>query len=305
MVADRTRPYISNEEIADLLDRVADLLQAQEANPFRIRAYQQAAQEVRKMDRPVVSVIEQENREGLEQVPGIGRSLASSILEYVRTGRLRFLDRLEGEIAPEDLFKTIPGVGPKLSRRIHDQLDIDTLEDLEMAAHDGRLEKIPGVGRRRMRAIQDEVNAMLSRGARRRARRYESTHPRGPKEEHLAPPSVGTILEVDRQYRKRAEKGELRKIAPRRFNPEGKAWLPIWHNDRNGWHFTVLYSNTALAHRRGTIRDWVVLFYEQDGLEEQCTVVTEKRTGALQGRRVIRGREVECKEHYAGLADIT
>jgi Holliday junction resolvasome RuvABC DNA-binding subunit len=303
MVEDRIRSSVSNEEIADLLDRVADLLQAQKANPFRIRAYQQAAQEVRRMDRPVVSVIEQEEREGLEQVPGIGRSLASSILEYVRTGRLRFLDRLEGETAPEDLFKTIPGVGSKLSRRIHDQLDIETLEDLEMAAHDGRLEKIPGVGRRRMQAIRDELNAMLSRTARRRARRFETSPPRGPKEEHLAPPSVGTILKVDKEYRRRAETGELRKIAPRRFNPEGKAWLPIWHTDRAGWHFTALYSNTALAHRRGTTRDWVVLFYERDGVEDQCTVVTEKRAGALQGRRVVRGREVECKAHYAGPAD--
>jgi hypothetical protein len=74
--------------------------------------------------------------------------------------------------------------------------------------------------------------------------------------------------------------------------------LPLWHADREGWNFTVLYSNTAMAHRRGKTRDWVVIFYERDGLEEQCTVVTETRGGLLQGRRVIRGREAECKEFY-------
>lgn len=298
METSRSRP--SNEEIADLLDRVADLLQAQEANPFRVRAYQQGAEAVRKLGRSVPEMIEQEGREGLEGVPRIGRSLASAILEFVRTGRLRFLDRLEGEIAPQDLFKTIPGVGPKLARRIHDELDIDTLEDLEMAAHDGRLERVPGLGRRRIQAIRDELNAMLSRSARRRARRLQPSRGRPPEKEETEP-SVQAVLQVDGEYRRKAEEGELRKIVPRRFNPQGEAWLPILHTDREGWHFTALYSNTALAHRRGTTRDWVVLFYERDGEEDQCTVVTERGGGPLQGRRVVRGREAECREHYAGL----
>jgi putative hydrolase len=67
---------------------------------------------------------------------------------------------------------------------------------------------------------------------------------------------------------------------------------------REGRHFTALYSNTALAHRRGKTRDWVVIFYERPGLEAQCTVVTETRGGSLRGRRVIRGREAECREFY-------
>jgi Holliday junction resolvasome RuvABC DNA-binding subunit len=274
---------------------VADLLQAQEANPFRVRAYQTAAREVRNLAVSVVDLFRREGKKGLEEVPGIGRSLASSILEYVRTGRLRFLDRLEGEIDPEDLFKTVPGVGEKLAHRIHKKLDIDTLEDMEAAAHDGRLQEVPGLGRRRIRAIQDELSAILRRSARRRARSFEAA--RG-SEDKETPPPVETILEIDREYRSRAEKDELKRIAPRRFNPEGKAWLPLLHIDREGWRFTALYSNTALAHRRGKTRDWVVIFYEQDGLEDQCTVVTQARGGFLQGRRVVRGREAECKEYY-------
>lgn len=300
MVVEGPRKALSNQEIADLLDRVADLLQAQEANPFRIRAYQNAAQNLRDLEGSVIQLIELGGEEALEKLPGIGRSLASSVLEYVRTGRLRFLDRLEGEIAPEDLFKTIPGIGPRLAHRVHEDLDIDTLEDLEMAAHDGRLASIRGLGRRRIQAIRDELNAILRRSARRRARRFEAVHAPGHPEQSQETPSVEAILEVDEEYRRRAQKGELKKIAPRRFNPEGKAWLPVWHPDRKGWHFTALYSNTALAHRRGTIRDWVVIFYERDGLEDQCTVVTEQRSGPVQGRRVIRGREVECADYYLG-----
>jgi DNA polymerase (family 10) len=70
------------------------------------------------------------------------------------------------------------------------------------------------------------------------------------------------------------------------------------HATRGGWHFTVLYSNTARAHQLGKTGDWVVIYYYDDDHEErQCTVVTET-TGRMKGRRVIRGRESECATHY-------
>jgi putative hydrolase len=105
---------------------------------------------------------------------------------------------------------------------------------------------------------------------------------------------VETILDVDREYRTQAEAGKLPTVAPRRFNRDGKAWLPILHTDRDGWHFTVLFSNTARAHELGRTNDWVVAyFYDGDHREGQCTIVTETR-GHLKGRRVVRGREAEC-----------
>ena len=94
-----------------------------------------------------------------------------------------------------------------------------------------------------------------------------------------------------------AAAGTLRTIAPKRFNPEGAAWLPILHTQRGEWHFTALYSNTARAHELGRTRDWVVIyFYDDHHVEGQHTVVTETR-GALAGRRVVRGREAECRAH--------
>ena len=74
---------------------------------------------------------------------------------------------------------------------------------------------------------------------------------------------------------------------------KGRAWLPVLHVEKEGWYFTALFSNTARAHELGKTRDWVVIYYERDGEEDQCTVVTE-RSGALRGRRVVRGREDEC-----------
>ena len=107
------------------------------------------------------------------------------------------------------------------------------------------------------------------------------------------------MLDVDAEYRREAAAGRLRKIAPRRFNPSGEAWLPVLHARRGIWDFTVLFSNTARAHDLGRVRDWVVIYYHTDNEPEgQCTVVTETR-GPIEGQRVVRGREAECRAYYA------
>jgi len=110
---------------------------------------------------------------------------------------------------------------------------------------------------------------------------------------------VKVILNVDAEYRKKAAAGELKRIAPRLSNPEKKAWLPIMVTEQKGYKFTVMFSNTETAHRLGKTDDWVVVYFEKGKGENQCTVVTESR-GALKGKRVIRGREKECAEYYAG-----
>jgi DNA polymerase (family X) len=284
--------YPTNQEIADALERVAALLEAQDANPYRVNSYRKAAKLVERSDQSLAQVAVAVEGEKLEDLPDIGKSIGGAIREFVHTGRLALLERLEGELSPEDLFTTVPGIGEELSKRIYSELHIETLEDLELAAHDGRLEKVPGMGHRRVTAVRDSLESVLSRSGRRRARRLR----RLDKEEiHGEPdqPSVVLLLEVDEEYRKKAEKGKLRTISPRRFNPDGKYRLPVLHTDREGWHFNTLYSNTARAHELGKTRDWVVIYYEKDGHENQHTVVTETH-GPLKGRRVVRGREKEC-----------
>jgi putative hydrolase len=82
------------------------------------------------------------------------------------------------------------------------------------------------------------------------------------------------------------------------FNASGAAWLPVWHTQQWPWHFTTLYSNTARAHELGREHDWVVVYgHADDMVERQYTIVTETR-GSLAGRRVVRGREGECREWY-------
>ena len=105
------------------------------------------------------------------------------------------------------------------------------------------------------------------------------------------------ILQLDAEYRKKAEAGQLKKIAPKKFNPEGKGWLPIMNVRCEGWSFTLLFSNTARAHELGKTTDWVVVYYDRGTGEQKCTVVTEYKE-PLKGKRVVRGREKECTEYY-------
>ena len=287
------RLRLKNDEIADVLERVADLLEAQDANAWRVRAYRAAAGTARGADRPLLDVLEQEGVPGLIRLPHVGPSISAAIEELAHTGHLRLLDRLEGEIGAERIFTTVPGIGEDLAHRIHATLAIDTLEELEAAAHDGSLERVPGFGKRRTHGVRDALATILARTGRQRARR---PHP-VPGTADPPQPTVAVVLDIDADYRRRALQGTLRRIAPRRFNPEGRAWLPIHHAESGGWAFTAMYSNTARAHELGTTHDWVVVFYEREDAEGRATVVTEPY-GPMAGRRVVRGREAECARHY-------
>jgi hypothetical protein len=275
---------------ADRLREAATLLVAQGANPFRAAAYRNAADALMGLTESVATIIDRDGAAGLERIPGVGRGISAALMEMARTGRWTLLERLRGTSDPVELFTTVPGLGHRLAEHIHEELHIDTLEALEIAAHDGRLEDVTGVGPRRAAAIRANLHAMLSMG---RPRRPPVAGDGAPE------PDVATLLEVDREYREKAARDELQTIAPRRFNPSGAAWLPVLHSMLNQRHFTALYSNTAQAHRLGRTSDWVVIyFYDDEGAEGQCTVVTETH-GPLAGHRVVRGREAECRAHYA------
>lgn len=283
----------TNQEIAEMLAHIAELLAAQDANPHRVRAYRNGAERVRRAEKSLAQIVQDGNGEALQSMPDIGEGLARVILTFVHTGHSNLLDRLQGEVSPEKLFSQVPGVGEELAERIVDQLDITTLEELEQAAHDGRLASVAGFGPKRVQNVRVSLAGMLSRAVQRRA--HQRAAENGTQEQ--AEPEVATLLGVDAEYRRKAAADELTKIAPKRFNPEGKAWLPILHTSKDGWNFTALFSNTARAHDLDKTHDWVVLYYEQDDEEDQATVVTASR-GALEGKRVVRGREDECRDYY-------
>jgi hypothetical protein len=285
----------TNDQVANVLDQIADLLETQDANPFRIRAYRDGAHTVRTTADSVAVMVRDGREDALQELPNVGEGIARVIASYVRTGRSDILERLKGEVAPGELFTQVPGIGEELAEHIARQLDVSTLEELEQAAYDGRLEEVEGFGPERVRNARVSLAGMLSTAAQRRRRQA------GGEEKPSEQPSVEMLLDVDEEYRRKADAGKLRKIAPKRFNPEGEAWLPILHTKRNSWAFTALYSNTKRAHELDKTGDWVVLYYERDGEEDQATVVTETR-GPLEGKRVVRGRESETQEYYEEVA---
>lgn len=281
-----------NVEIAQRLKEVARLLEEQGANPFRVQAYRHAGELLLRLNRSAAQILHEEGIEGLQKLPGIGETLARAIRDLVATGRLPMLERLRGEADPVRLLSSVPGIGKALARRLHDDLGIETLEELEVAAHDGRLAEIAGIGQKKLAGIIDSLAARLRRV---RGRPVSLVI------ERSREPSIAELLDVDREYREKANAGTLQLIAPRRFNPRGEAWLPVLHSQRGTRHFTALYSNTARAHQLEKTRDWVVLYYDDGESDGQCTVVTA-RQGPLRGKRIVRGRESECASHYGRIA---
>lgn len=284
-VAATDTSFPRNAAIASKLAQAAELLAARNADPFRVAAYRRAAEALERLERDVADIEGEGGRDALEAIPAVGRSIARAVVEMLHTGRWRFLERLRAATGPVELFRTIPGIGPKLATRLHDAMHIDTLEDLETAVHEGRLETVQGIGRRRAAAIRIGLAEMLGRVRPRRAVNRQE-------------PGIDLLLDVDREYRDKSTSDVLPKIAPKRFNPTHEAWLPVLHSRRGSWNFTALYSNTARAHELGRVKDWVVVYFHLPGKPEiQRTVVTEKR-GGLRGKRVVRGREAECRQHY-------
>ncbi len=272
-----------NEQVAGRLEEAARLLRDQGADHYRVNAYLRAATTVRGHAYPVDEIFEREGLEGFKQLRGVGETIARAIRELLLHGRLPMLDRLRGESDPEVLLASVTGIGRRLAQRLHDELGLETLADLEAAAHDGRLATIAGFGEKRLAGIRDSLAHRLSR-----VRVPASS---------ASSPSVSELLDVDREYREKVASGQLRLIAPRRFNPHGLAWLPILHTERGDRHYTVLYSNTERAHRAGKTKDWVVLYHDDGRGERLQTVITAAR-GSLRGRRVVAGRERECLALY-------
>ncbi|MCC2612983.1 helix-hairpin-helix domain-containing protein [Neorhizobium petrolearium] len=271
-----------NLGVATKLREYADLLVQQGEGGFRSRAYYKAADVTTALKRPLNEILTEQGRMGLVALPGIGYGIAAAIIEILTSGHWNQLARLRGDLAPEILFRTIPGIGPKLADRLADEGHVESLEDLEYALHFGDL-AVKGIGERRKRMIASALAERLGR-------------PTVIASGQRTAPSVSLLLNVDRMYREKAAVDQLPKIAPRRFNPKAETWLPIMHIRRNGWYFTALYSNSRLAHELNKTHDWVVIHYQRDSEPEgRCTVVTETH-GPMAGRRIVRGREAEQEE---------
>lgn len=147
---------MENVEIAGILREVADLLEIQGANRFRVRAYRNAARTVEELTQPLTELV----REGadLTEIPTIGTDIAGYITELVRTGHLRLLDEIRKDTPATlaELMK-LEGVGPKKATRFYEELGIESVADLERAIDKGELQKLRGFGDRSVAKLRQAI----------------------------------------------------------------------------------------------------------------------------------------------------
>jgi len=149
---------VHNADIATIFEEIADLLEIKGENPFRIRAYRNAARTLRELGQELSSMIAR--GEDLAEIPTIGKDLAAKIQDIVATGTTPLLGKLRQDLPPTltELLR-IPGLGPKRINVLYQECDIHTVEQLHRAALDGRLRTLPGFGAKTEQHILDAIRA--------------------------------------------------------------------------------------------------------------------------------------------------
>lgn len=253
---------VSNVEIAGLFNRLADLLEIDGANPFRVRAYRNAAQTLRAQSRSVADMVA--GGEDLDELPGIGEDIAGKIEVIVTTGRLPLLEEVETRVPDElsDIMK-IEGLGPKRVKVLYRELGVRSFEDLKRAARTGRIHDVPGFGRKTEETILRRVEAWS--GQAKRMLLAEAEGIAEPLLKYLKSSKGVKRLIVAGSYRRRKETvGDLDILATAR-------------KDSNVIQRFVRYDDVDEIVSRGTTRSTVHL---KSGIQVDLRVVPEVSYGA-------------------------
>lgn len=284
----RSQSIQANQNLSALMREIADHLQRRGDSPFRVTAFRRASVTFANCERDIESLFAERGVQGLRELPGIGKSIAKVTASFLRQGHSQRLERLRKADAGEGLLCTLPGVGPRIAKRVEQALGDNSLEEVFVATCDGRLRRVPGLGKKRLRAIRESLASRLQAGS---SLPYNIPA-------HETP--IADLLSIDEEYRRKAAEGRLPLTAPRLFNPTGGAWLPVLRTERGGRTFVAHFANSARSHQLGRFREWVVITCETKQAFGQWTVLTAHR-GPLLGKRLVMHREQACREHYAQL----
>lgn len=275
---------MENGEIARILEDIGMLLQIKGANPFRVRAYENAARTVEDQAVPLRAMLA--DGADLTELPGIGKDMARYISELVTTGRLGVLDELVAEI-PRTLLDLVrlPGVGPKRAKKLWEALGVTSLDALEAAARDGHVAELEGFGTRTQQRILDGIAKLRERGD--RLRLVDADERIAPLLAHLR--GQGTIrrLEVAGSLRRRQETiGDIDILATADDPAAAMA------------HFTG-YRGIAEITMSGDTRGSVVL---TSGLQVDLRIVPEESWGsALQYFTGSKAHNVKLRKRAVGM----
>lgn len=146
---------MTNQEVANLLRQIAKILEIKGDSTFRIRAYEEAATRVENLAEPIEDIWK---RGELTNVPGIGESIAAKIEEYLKTGKSSYLEEISKDI-PKGLFEMmeVPGIGPRLAWRLYTEAGIESIEELERALMERKLQGLRGFGAKMEKKLLDGI----------------------------------------------------------------------------------------------------------------------------------------------------
>jgi len=253
---------VHNAEIAEIFDQTAKLLEIEEANPFRVRAYRRAARVIETLPRSVASLLA--GGEDLSELPGVGKDLAGKIAGILKTGRFDMLETLKRELPGElGAIAALPGLGPKRVKLLYDRLGVRTVEEVRRAAKTGRIRALRGFGAATEQKLLAALEKPLTTGKRFKLSFVEAE----------APALADLIREgldkgdvvVAGSYRRRSETvGDLDILATTR--------KPAAVADR-----LVAYEKVASVFAHGPTRSTVVL---RSGLQVDLRVVPPESYGA-------------------------
>ena len=252
---------VQNAEIAEMFDRTAELLEIKGDNPFRSRAYRNAARVIERLPKSITSLLKA--GEDLSELPGIGKDLAGKIATIVATHHFDVLDRLKHEL-PGDLgeIAALPGLGPKRVKLLYDKLSIRSLEDLRRAVRSGRLRELGGFG---VKSEEKLAAALAKPHAEKRFKLSEAEAEAEALLNHLRASATDSQVVVAGSYRRRRDTvGDL-------------DLLMVAKDGRAAGDKLTKYDNVANVVAHGPTRTTVVL---RSGLQVDLRVIPQESYGA-------------------------
>lgn len=253
---------VNNFQVRDIFNKLADLLEIEEANPFRVRAYRNAARTVAGLPRNVADMVRE--HEDLTKLTGIGEDLAAKIKEIVETGTLAKLSELErGSTGHLNELLKLDALGPKRVKILHRELGVSNLQELKAAAEKGAIRRIAGFGRKTEQHILESLRA--GEGRKKRILLLEAEQQAGPLIDHLKKTKGIKEITIAGSFRRRQETvGDLDVLVT---CSRGSKVMERF----------VAYEDIEKVVSRGKSRSTIVL---QSGLQVDLCVLPEESYGA-------------------------
>lgn len=194
---------MNNRDIAAVFEQLADLLEFQNENPFRIRSYRTGARKIADLNEPLAGIVADPDRE-LTDLEGIGKTLAEKIVELLETGKLAALDKLLEQVPPSVLaLLRVPGLGPKKAALLHNALKINTLDELRAACEQQQVRDLKGFGAKTEETILKGLS--IAEQAEQRTRWADAEAVVLDLLEHMKPVKAIKQLEMAGSYRRGCE----------------------------------------------------------------------------------------------------